>query len=168
MADPNLQYTGVRENINAQANQFILTGSPVTSDKNSVLHWRIYVVEHSRRATVFDLTPGGSDGRTGVLMVKGVNRSASQSSKAEVVFQATKTATVAEVLGKLQSLGRTRYRYTDDGSGCRYWCETVLQDLVNEGYVGGDASATFDAFITERNALNPGVYPLPTRRGTFY
>ena len=146
MNDPNIFFTGVSGTLDAKATAFRITGTSVSEEENAVLHWHIYIVEDENLSTIFDLTPGGPDGRIGVLIVKGIWRASDFSSKADIVFSAVKQVTCRDVLHTVQSLGRTRYRYTDDGSRCRYWCRTVLQDLVNEGYVAGDAVTAFDAF----------------------
>ncbi|KAG8767386.1 hypothetical protein FRC19_001539 [Serendipita sp. 401] len=168
MSDPNVVYIGSREMLSSPILSFRITGSPVDpQNTNSVLHWHCYCLVSAEAAVMVDMIPGG-DTRTGVLSVKYVNPVSSSGSSADIVLHSQVVVTTADVISLLTRLGRTRYKYSDDGSGCRFWCCTILQDLKDNGYVQQDAVETFDAFITERNEMNPLVYPLPTRQGTFY
>lgn len=63
---------------------------------------------------------------------------------------------------------RNRYKYHDTGSGCRFWCLTVLGDLELAGMVPSESSAEFDRYVLLKSEENPARFPMPTRRGTFY
>ncbi|KAF9240403.1 hypothetical protein BU15DRAFT_73995 [Melanogaster broomeanus] len=142
--------------------RYILSGSPVTGDKNSVLHWRIFIscVSQGRSMThvKLDLSPGG-DGSTGVLIVNEIPYEISATSVAAVSEVATAGITVDGLLDMLKRNGRNRYRFDDSGSGCRFWCRTVLADLENGGLVASGAVERFDAYIVGKNRGNPGRFP---------
>ncbi|KAF9240405.1 hypothetical protein BU15DRAFT_61422 [Melanogaster broomeanus] len=150
---------------------YTLSGSPVNSDKSSVLHWKIFVncasEGQSTTNVKLDLSPG-QDGAVGVLIVNETPYENSVTSTASVSEVATAGITVGGLLAMLERNGRNRYKYDDSGSGCRFWCRTVLEDLENGGLVSGGAVERFDAYIVENSRGNPGRFPWPTREGTFY
>ncbi|KAI9046796.1 hypothetical protein LZ554_008878 [Drepanopeziza brunnea f. sp. 'monogermtubi'] len=43
--------------------------------------------------------------------------------------------TVKMVRDMIKSYGRDQYEFSGGGSGCRYWCYTILGDLQQQGYV---------------------------------
>ncbi|KAH7884141.1 hypothetical protein F5I97DRAFT_1898812 [Phlebopus sp. FC_14] len=155
----------------AVVQQYTISGSPViVGDPSSVLHWRIFVkcAYGDYSCTVkLDLIPG-QDGRTGVLMVTTVPYELSSSSAAHVSHHATTPITIDQLLQTLQQRYRDRYMYDDTGSGCRYWCRTVLQDLEVLRLVSAGACQEFDGYVVSWNQQHPARFPLPTRQGTFY
>lgn len=58
--------------------------------------------------------------------------------------------------------------YGDAGDGCRFWCWTILHDMVEMGIVQKNAVEVFDAFIAKRHIVRPAAYSLPTLKGAFY
>ncbi len=58
---------------------------------------------------------------------------------------------------------------TDDtGSGCRFWCSTVVGDLEKKGILKKGSEVEFEEHVVACNKKNPDRYPVPTRKGTFY
>ncbi|KAG0706507.1 hypothetical protein DFH29DRAFT_901422 [Suillus ampliporus] len=151
---------------------YIISGSPVNkSDLNSVLHWRIFVKcglpDGTSQTVKVDLMPG-LDARTGVLAVYDVLYEVSATSVADVTEYAASGITVEYLLSLLEYNGRNRYTYDSTGSGCRFWCRTVLSDLERGRLIYNGAVYRFDVYIAAKNQENPVRFPLPTRQGTFY
>ncbi|KAG1874896.1 hypothetical protein F4604DRAFT_1512905, partial [Suillus subluteus] len=136
-----------------------------------VLHWKIFVQctlpDDNSRIVTLDMMPG-QDSRTGVLAVTEVPDESSQSSVADVPEDAATDITVKSLLDLLEYNGRNRFLYDSTGSGCRFWCHTVLGDLEGRRLVRGGAISRFDAYVAEQSQENHTWFPLPTREGTFY
>ncbi|KAG2063118.1 hypothetical protein BDR04DRAFT_1235579 [Suillus decipiens] len=149
-----------------------ISGSPVNeTDPDSVLHWRILVQcilpDDNSRIVTLDMMPG-QDSRTGVLAVTEAPNELSQTSVADVAEDVTTDITVNSLLGLLELNGRSRFLYDSTGSGCRFWCHTVLSDLERRRFVSDGAISRFDAYVAEKSGENPARFPLPTREGVFY
>ncbi|KAG2341830.1 hypothetical protein BDR05DRAFT_429893 [Suillus weaverae] len=156
----------------AVVNRYIISGSPVNGkDKKSVLHWRLFVKctlpSGDTQNIQLDLVPG-QDGSTGVLTATERRYELSKSSVADVPENATARITVQDLLNLLEFYGRNRYVYDSTGSGCRFWCRTVLGDLEGRGLVAIGAVNKFDTYIVSKNKGNSARFPLPTRQGRFY
>ncbi|KAG1775230.1 hypothetical protein EV702DRAFT_1119573 [Suillus placidus] len=110
----------------------------------------------------------GQDSRTGVLAVTESPDESSQISIADVPEDATTDSTIESLLDLLESNGRNRFLYDSTGSGCRFWCYTVLSDLERRRLVPDGAISRFDAYVAEQSQERPARFPLPTREGNFY
>jgi hypothetical protein len=149
-------------------------GTPVDPTlEEGVLHWIILLKVEGGNHVVLDMAPVGSDGRNGVLIVRSEGEAKDLTANAITLFNAgfgleTANITAKGVIDWLISQRRNRYRFMDDGSGCRYWCETVLADMEAERIVSSDSSHDFVRFIVEHSKVMPSRYPAPTRMGTFY
>ncbi|KLO14769.1 hypothetical protein SCHPADRAFT_299208 [Schizopora paradoxa] len=172
--------------LNEAIRQFVLCGTPVDpSTESSILHWKIYLVLDGEKSVLFDLTPGGgADGMTGTLIVDSEpypSRDSAASSDTSITGSSSSRTdyfpispsksvifTGAQVLETLRDSRRDKYRYDSTGSGCRFWCTTVVGDLERASFIPQGSLAAFENYIVEKNEENPGRYPLPTRKGTFY
>jgi len=87
-----------------------------------------------------NMTPGGLDGTTGILMVTTENtlRATGEDRNLlirEVAVQGSSRITVQRLVDLLTSKGLTRYIFNAKGMGYRWWCEVVMQMLEDEVYV---------------------------------
>ncbi|KAH9838667.1 uncharacterized protein C8Q71DRAFT_752405 [Rhodofomes roseus] len=153
-----------------------IAGTPVNpADPDSVLHWIIYYDIGPGRAIKFDMLPGGGpDGMTGCLQVVVCDATAARAQELAASFTA-ETAAPEPVTGQriLDLLldaprRRNRYKYDETGSGCRFWCRTVLEDLEEAGIVPAGSLGSFDEYVLRKSEENPARFPMPTRRGRFY
>ncbi|KAG2138336.1 hypothetical protein DEU56DRAFT_802752 [Suillus clintonianus] len=156
----------------AVVQRYTISGYPVNeADPNSVLHWRIFakcvLPDDNSRIVTLDMMPG-QDSRTGVLAVTEAPDESSQAGVADVTERAATEITVESLLDLLESKGRNRFIYDDTGSGCRFWCHTVLGDLERIKLVSDGAISRFDTYVAEQSQENTARFPLPTREGTFY
>ncbi|KAJ3849879.1 hypothetical protein EV368DRAFT_67065, partial [Lentinula lateritia] len=54
--------------------------------------------------------------------------------------------------------GRQRYQLdTTTGSGCHYWCQTVVRDMMTKGWLSQDAPAKTEEIAAAIQAYNPEV-----------
>jgi hypothetical protein len=176
----------------------ILSGAPVDASlSDGVLHWHLILALRSQdgqgddddgstgpldpqyRYVTVDMLLGdtGADGcRVGILMLKSLSspeefEEIKSDAKLTCEFDAlpsTTSTTAQSILDLLLSLGRNRYTYTADGSGCRHWCEVVLQDLEAIGVVAPGATEMFMKRIKEGYERQPSRFPWPSREGAFY
>lgn len=154
---------------------YTFLGTPVDeTDPNSVLHWTILVKyvspDGDSQVIHLNMSPGGQEDGTGILMVSEVTDEVSEASVLLVSEPAVGTTivTVGHFLDSLASHGRNRYKFDSTGSGCRFWCRTVLSDLEKQGLVPAGAVNRLDAYVEEKNQKNPMRFPMPIRKGTFY
>lgn len=151
-----------------------LAGTPVNpADPDSVLHWIVYCDIGSGRAIAFDMLPGcGPDGMTGCLQVVVCDAPAAQDLSASFTANTAASASLSgqEVLDSLleNPRRRNRYMYDETGSGCRFWCRTVLEDLERAEIVPSGSLEQFDEYLFRKSEVNPARFPMPTRRGRFY
>lgn len=63
---------------------------------------------------------------------------------------------------------RDRYRLTEGGSGCMYWCLTVLGDIERKAWIAmGSGSVAYNWLNTLRPRFG-SLMPWPARQGVFY
>ena len=70
-------------------------------------------------------------------------------------------------------LGRKRDQYPSQlsvgGSGCRYWCKTVTNDLEHVGLIAPGSGALLENYIRNLNQrYGNGLIPYPLYQGSFY
>jgi len=135
-------------------------------------HWHfiLHLREFPHQSVVLDMTPGGLDGNTGILMASSQNTLQPACSDRclltrEFTIQGSSQVTVQGLIDKLTSEGLTRYRYNDQGMGCRWWCEVVIQKLEDDGYVEEGTVTGLDQWWS--NANDPRV-PSAKIKGSFY
>ncbi|KAL4245362.1 hypothetical protein ABKN59_009477 [Abortiporus biennis] len=109
-------------------------------------HWRIYLEVPDQKSVSLDMTPGG-DGQTGLILVQ--SRSYANTENKLVSFSASASVdmTVEQVMGIIRSNKREFYRFTSQGTGCRWWCRTILNDLEKIGAVAPQSTAHFDNYL---------------------
>ncbi|KAJ4495927.1 hypothetical protein C8J55DRAFT_495289 [Lentinula edodes] len=75
------------------------------------------------------------------------------------VVNATTVVTVGQVLDCIfNENGRQRYQLdTTTGSGCRYWCQTVIRDMVVKGWLSEDAPRKTEEIAAAIQTYNPDV-----------
>jgi len=146
-----------------------LVGSPHSNSRwrNSALHWRIFLLlSVPRRSVILDMRP--VDGTSqGTLYI--TSRDYQLTNNRLGVFQAEATASfsVGTLINTLLDRGFAKYRYNENGAGCRYWCETVLRDMASQHLVGDSRPRAFQRFIEENHDGEPVLFPLPTTMGSF-
>ncbi|KAH7869862.1 uncharacterized protein C8R40DRAFT_1073674 [Lentinula edodes] len=89
------------------------------------------------------------------------------------VVNAATFITVGQVLDCLfNENGRQRYQLdATTGSGCRYWCQTVVRDMATKGWLSQDAPAKTEEIAAAIQAYNPEVVVSEVgnpRGGMFY
>ena len=118
------------------------------------------------------MTPGGSDGVTGILMVSsqdGLRPACSDEClrTCEVAVQTSSRTTVQGLVEKFVSGRFTRYRYNDQGMGCRWWCEVVIRKLEEDGYVEEGTVSSLERWWLDA-AANDQRIPFASVKGSFY
>jgi hypothetical protein len=105
-------------------------------------HWQPYFQLRGfpKQSVVSDVTPRGSYGNTGVLMVttQKILRATGEDRNVltrEVAILGSGRVTIQGIIDLLTSKGLTRYRFNAGGMGCRWWCEVVMQMLKDGGHV---------------------------------
>ncbi|THH07733.1 hypothetical protein EW145_g3184 [Phellinidium pouzarii] len=146
----------------------IVAGSPTTDPNSSLLHWRIFATTSGSKSVLFDVIPGGSDGRTGVLTVVSKQYAYSKSATGICVFNIVNEITVQQLFDLMLQKGRDRYSYDDTGSGCRYWCTVILGDLEAAAIIEVGSQNSFLQYVAAHAVINPAAYPMPVRKGQFY
>ena len=166
----------------ATVTKAIVTGTaaeyPTTFDGGSELavyfHWHLslHLREFPAQTTALDMTPGGLDGNTGILMASTQATLWPAGSDGclltrEYTVQSSSQITVQGLVDKLTSEGLTRYRFNDQGMGCRWWCEVVMQKLEDVGYVEKGTVTDLDRWWLNSAAKDPRI-PSATIKGSFY
>jgi hypothetical protein len=75
--------------------------------------------------------------------------------------------TANHIISLLLHKGRDRYQLSQDGSGCRFWCETVIADLEGASYITSGSTANACVFL-DGVANRVGLERMPNPHGTFY
>jgi len=148
-------------------------GSTMSDEDHPVrFHWRFYLHLRgfSKESVILDMTPGGLDPHIGVLMVNSKSiykTTASTFLVREVAVSSSNPITVRALVNMLVSSGLTRYKFDDQGQGCRWWCEVVMQKLEDSGYVEEGTVAGLDQWWKDVAASDSRV-PATQIRGSFY
>jgi len=180
MSDKTLWVKLDRGHSDAAVTKVVVTGTvaeyPTTFDGGNELavyfHWHfvLNLREFPDQSVVLDMTPGGSDGNTGILMASSqkILRPACLDGcllTRGFTIRDSSQITVQGLINKLTSEGLTRYRYNDQGMGCRWWCEVVMRKLEDDGYVEEGTVTGLDQWWS--NADDPRV-PSAKIKGSFY
>jgi hypothetical protein len=83
-----------------------------------------------------------------------------------MIRQVTVQQLIDLVLGRNQ---RDKYRLTEGGSGCRFWCQTVTSDLEQVGWIESGSGAQLESYFRSlHQRYGNGWIPYPLYQGTFY
>ncbi|KAF3211814.1 hypothetical protein TWF679_006304 [Orbilia oligospora] len=103
----------------------------------------------------------------GVLKARTVDYAAPDSGVHRLSFDMQLNATGGDLLRLLLERGRDKYLFTASGEGCRFWCQTVLRDLLEGRFIlkkdVDQASTDLGFFIGSRRRSRR-----PIREGEFY
>ena len=142
------------------------TAQSTTSDTN-VFHWHIYF-SFDGQSVLFDIIPG-ADLRTGVLMVMSQEVPRTTCLDAlEYVAQPTSQYTIQNYIKFFIDNRLDKYIYDESGSGCRWWCTTVLGKLEEAGLVSSGTKASFLSWVADQAQQLPLKIPMLVRKGEFY
>src|ERR1700745_1946393 len=103
--DPNtylLRYSPHHNDAPIQS--IVFAGTPATTEKSSVLHWRIFLVIGATASVKVDLTPG-QDARTGLLVITSLAYSTSNTNAAAFTFIPRVAVTVRQMIDYLIGKG---------------------------------------------------------------
>jgi hypothetical protein len=80
--------------------------------------------------------------------------------------------TVLDAMRTLLTKNRDRY-YLDanTGSGCRYWCQVVISDFINNKWVNkkhGNCVEELTTSVKANSEYKDVDIPVPAPKGTFY
>ncbi|PVH70286.1 hypothetical protein DL98DRAFT_521701 [Cadophora sp. DSE1049] len=135
---------GAKEEIGPQSppeDDAIVTHTRVVAHLNqnvggiSENHWSIYLLLEGGIGSVrlnMSAPPGEI---TGTLSIDGFKYRLTNSALEHWDYKMVSGVTVKMVKDLVYSRGRDRYQFSGGGSGCRYWCYTILQDLETSKYV---------------------------------
>lgn len=159
----------VQESDRAKTVQSILVaGSPADQSTTfGILHWTLFLKIGPTTSVNLNMQPG-MDLITGILIGSSMEYSSGLPSTAEFLLESTHNFTVDEFIQLLVSKGYTKYRFNEEGLGCRYWCAEVIRLLENQSWVGQGSTAELEAYVLKQNKINPTRYPLPVVQGTLY
>ncbi|KAH6719533.1 hypothetical protein BKA61DRAFT_473500 [Leptodontidium sp. MPI-SDFR-AT-0119] len=97
-------------------------------------HWSIYLLLQSGASVRMNMTAQYGE-PTGKLVVDEFKYQLTNSALRHWDYEMVSGVTVKMVKDLVYYQGRDRYQFSGGGSGCRYWCYTVLQDLESYKYV---------------------------------
>ena len=104
------------------------------------VHWRLFF-QLGMQSIEFNSQKRTADGITTLYIdhrqYKCSNR---QPSIGEMEINLSRPFKVQEIVDFILGKGRDRYKLTEGGSGCRYWCQTVVHDLEDNHFVRGGSS----------------------------
>ena len=134
-----------------------------------VFHWRFYARPlNERNSILFDMIPANYP--FGVLHIEprsGLSTSSPYKLERELILRKWKTS--ADLAKLLDDNGFARYRFTDDGEGCRYWCMSVIKKLESEGWLVPGTVKDIETWVQEQwNMLGQACLPIPPPQGEFY
>ncbi|KAK7692113.1 hypothetical protein QCA50_003732 [Cerrena zonata] len=143
------------------------TAQSTTSDSN-VYHWHIYFCL-GEESVLFDIIPG-ADLRTGVLMI--LSQDTARTTCADALEYATQPTssdfTIQNYIDLFIEKRLDKYIYTDTGSGCRWWCTTVLEKLEEAQLIPKGSTTDFLEWVNAKAHELPSKIPMPVRKGQFY
>ncbi|KNZ77817.1 hypothetical protein J132_03325 [Termitomyces sp. J132] len=150
------------------------------------VHWRLYFqlcvavdqVEESVEESVKESVEFNSQKRIvgGITNLFITKRNYRVSTRVEKMGEydipfARKDVTVQDVIDIVlgPSKARDRYMLNERGSGCRYWCKTVIGDLEENRIIAEGSSDLLEDFFLGLNRDHGNQWiPYPMHQGTFY
>jgi len=160
---------------NTDITSVAIAGSPTIEDqKDSVLHYRLFLAVDDNVSVVIDPTPSALDldMRQTVFTISTAStvEGIQQSWTAYKTFKVLRQISAEEVLEQLIGEGLHRYRFDETFSGCRYWCDIAIESLEASGILEKGSASAFESYIQQLGKI-PGQearYPMPVRKGAFY
>lgn len=151
--------------------QIALCGIPVTSSKDAVCHWRVYLVISDSQSVMLDMRPCGAgnvDPMIGILDIDPKEDDITNESVAEYRVDTLMDVSVDTVVSVLRGFGRHHYRFDETGSGCRFWCSIALSDMEKVKIVAAGSTEGFHAKVAKLHEENRSRFPIPIPKGQFY
>lgn len=130
-----------------------------------VLHWCIYFQSESRSVRI-DMSVG-ADGITGILIISNNETLVSDRERKTIYFPIpTEGTKVGSFLDVIFGNGYERYKFTEQGFGCRHWVKIVLRAFIDADLAQGD---NFDLVTSAMQKVWPnGTNALMIEEGTFF
>ncbi|KAH9838040.1 uncharacterized protein C8Q71DRAFT_575010 [Rhodofomes roseus] len=154
--------------LDALVTHIVLFGGPEdeASGPSAVLHWRMLLRLEGGGSVTLNMIPQGRPSLDGVLFVRSNKSTIPPDSIDACVYETARPITVDAILAFIQRNKLHRYRYDACGSGCRWWCYCVLDDMASTGIVPKGSGHKYWAHIGILADLDPMRYP-DWRRGEF-
>lgn len=132
----------------------IVTGTCVSPDVNSIFHFRVSLVLPNDCSIHLNMLPSGvgTNMITGLLQIH--HKLYAYSTENTITFSVTPALggkTAAEVLTHILGNRRDKYTFNNEGYGCRYWSDVILQDLVGGNFIPRNALELFHAWEVEQH-----------------
>ncbi|KAA1468387.1 hypothetical protein DENSPDRAFT_833665 [Dentipellis sp. KUC8613] len=165
------------ENYSLPVNKVAIVGT-FTGD---VYHFQLYLVNSSAdRSIRLDSHPSFtdmSDPNAGVVVIDHAPYMTPVAAEAVPPYTTTDAfeCTVTDAIDAngifdliFNKKARDRYRFSDDGKGCRHWCATVIGDLEEAGLIAGDTVTRFERWEIEQASKLGATFPMPRIKGEFF
>ncbi|KAF9468383.1 hypothetical protein BDZ94DRAFT_1318043 [Collybia nuda] len=152
-------------------NSVIIHGS---MDPNGrYVHWRLYLQLDSYSGTQsveLNSQKVSYDGLTALFIEHRLYMfSTRQLSVGHIPIRFSQRVTVQDIINLALTNKRDQYRLNTGGSGCRYWCQTFISDLVHARYIPRDSNDIVEQFILALHRQHGNhLIPYPLYHGTFY
>ncbi|KAF8063571.1 hypothetical protein FPV67DRAFT_252541 [Lyophyllum atratum] len=182
-ADRNLSdilFITMSENIRAHRVKSILLHaalSQTSADQDEHVHWRLYFQldtgsAYCPNSVEFDLERSSVDGVTRLYIT---GRHYSSAASRRVMAQPLEipmnlaTLTIQSVIDLVWLHCLERYQLSARGDGCGFWCQTVLDDLADAGWVAQITTDHVRQYIMSlHQRYDQVILPYPLYQGIFY
>ncbi|KAK2761220.1 hypothetical protein FQN54_001742 [Arachnomyces sp. PD_36] len=108
-----------------------------TGKNTSENHWSIFAVTSSTASVRANMNTPVYGDVTGRLDWETHNYILTNSALDHWDYQAAQGFKISDLVAVVHEHGRDQYDFSGGGSGCRWWCYTVMCDLAQWGYVHG-------------------------------
>lgn len=149
-----------------------LVGS--ASRPSELYHWRVYLVLKSEsesdleKSVIFDMTPG-ADAQTGFLLVTTRPQNMTSSVYSDRYDIPVASGFTASTLWEVYAAnGRLKFRFSDEGTGCRTHTATIVGDLETNKFVAAGSMNGFRKWIDSMALEKPDSIPAEWDQGTYY
>ncbi|KZT71185.1 hypothetical protein DAEQUDRAFT_141456 [Daedalea quercina L-15889] len=152
----------------ATVTHIVLFGRPEdeASGPFAILHWRMLLQLAGGSSVTLNMIPQGRPSLDGVLFVRSNKFVMPPDAVDSCVYETACPLTVDAVLDFIERNNLHRYKYDACGSGCRWWCYCVLDDMARAGMVPKGSGHDYWEHIGALAGLDPMRYPT-LRRGEF-
>jgi len=153
-----------------------LAGSPndsaygtthANSGANPNYHFRIFLGIDGGSVTL-DCTPSNGGGVPAIVIVKSNGYRISESASLSVRSPCSLGVTVQGVIDLVIINGLHRYKFDNEGRGCRFWCRRVIQVLEAHQFVPRGAEERFTQGAATWAVAQPDRVPAGWYEGRFY
>lgn len=140
------------------------------TEMGKVFHWQIYLTTTNDMYIMINMTLPLFKGSStnGILKMEEKIYGISKSISSKINITNVDGKTVKDFKDVILNNGYNKYKFTDNGEGCRYWVSLVISLFEENRLIALGSRTLLDSEIERIASENPSKVPFPIIKGVFY